>query len=67
VEPTEAQIVVDDEEKVMDEDVIITTEVLKEAKEELNSVGGDHVQRLAMTLCILLDGFLDKLIEEQSR
>jgi hypothetical protein len=67
VEPTEAQIVVDDEEKVMDEDVIITTEVLKEAKEELNSVGSDHVQRLANTLCILLDGFLDKLIEEQSR
>jgi hypothetical protein len=51
----------------MDDEVILTTEVLLEAKEELQSVGSDHVQRLAKTVCILLDGFLDKLIEEQGR
>ena len=43
---------------------VVSKETLEEAKRELSSVGSDHVQRLAKTLCILLAGVIDKLLEE---
>lgn len=43
---------------------VVSRETLEDAKGELSSVGGDHVERLAKTLCILLEGVIDKLLEE---
>lgn len=47
----------------MDEEVV-SEECLRAARRELRSTGSDHVQRLAKTLCILLEGVVDKLLEE---
>ncbi len=43
---------------------IVSEECLNAAKTELGSVGSDHVQRLAKTLCILLEGIVDTLLAE---
>lgn len=43
---------------------IVSEECLNAAKRELGSVGSDHVQRLAKTLCILLEGIVDTLLAE---
>lgn len=43
---------------------VVSEECLNSAKRELGSVGSDHVQRLAKTLCILLEGIVDTLLEE---
>ena len=43
---------------------VVSEECLNAAKQELGSVGSDHVQRLAKTLCILLEGIVDTLLEE---
>lgn len=52
----------------MDEEVILDLDTLANAKDALHKgQGGDSMSRLADCVCILLDGFLTKLIEEQSR
>lgn len=50
------------------EEEILDLETLASAKDALHKgQGGDSFSRLAECLCILMDGFLTKLIEEQSR
>lgn len=51
----------------MDEAQILDRETLQEAKEVLHSPGGDSLSRLAGCVCVLMSGFLDKLIEEGER
>ena len=51
----------------MDEQ-ILDVETLENAKEALQKEqGGDAMSRLANCVCILMEGFLDKLIEENEQ
>ena len=43
---------------------VVSEECLNAAKQELRSVGSDHVQRLAKTVCILLEGVIETLLGE---
>jgi hypothetical protein len=48
------------------EEQILDTDTLVEAKNALHrGQGGDSISRLANCVCILMEGFLNKLIEEQ--
>ena len=55
-------------EGMSDEGQILDTQTLEEARAALDrSQGGDSLSRLAECACILVGGFLDKLIEESER
>lgn len=43
---------------------IVSEECLLAAREELRSVGANHVERLAKVLCILLEGVVETLLGE---
>lgn len=48
----------------MEDHEIVSEDCLHEAKEVLGGLGGDHTERLAKALCVLLGGIIDKLLEE---
>jgi hypothetical protein len=50
----------------MDEEQILDMDTLVDARDKLDKRhGGDSISRLADCVCTLMEGFLDKLIEEQ--
>lgn len=43
---------------------VMPKEALEAAQSELNSIGGNHVDKLAKVLCILLSGMIERALEE---